>query len=91
MPDENKLQALRDAEFTVRATCETCEHWKPPTTRTRWGYCTWHTYEHGKHSGGPRPTGTPRNGHCPSYRLSPSATEELDGTGYSEFQEAAPC
>lgn len=68
MPDENKLQALRDHGFKIVPTCGTCIHFKPGS-RSGWGHCKAISHTHQKHTGKDKPTGVPTNGYCDSYEL----------------------
>jgi hypothetical protein len=84
MPDENKLQALRDADFKVQPTCSTCVCFKRGY-RAAWGHCSAIGHEHAKHGERPK-TGVPVNGWCPHYELS---FEDLEDhvQSYIEFYE----
>ena len=66
MPDPNKLQALRDANFRVLPTCAYCRFWHGQHS-TGWGSCPQIPYQHGKHTGDERMASTPDNGWCPKY------------------------
>ena len=68
MPDENKLQALREFGFKLVPTCGTCIHFRPGS-RSTWGHCRAITHDHQKHTGEAKLTGVPTNGYCNSYEL----------------------
>ncbi len=66
MPDENKLQALRDSGFSVQPSCMLCEHF---TARPGmlWGNCEVTTCDHLKHSEKGKAASVPSCGSCPSF------------------------
>jgi len=77
MPDENKLQALADAQFQVKKTCFRCDHFLEGAGG--WGACLQITYEHKKHTptAAPRPASVPLDGWCPQHDPTPEALAHL--------------
>jgi len=63
MPDENKLRALKEADFQVRRVCYRCAFFDEGARG--WGTCRKITYEHRKHTGAPRQASVPVDGWCP--------------------------
>jgi hypothetical protein len=81
MPDENKLQALRDAGFNVMSCCMLCKHFTGGS-HSVWGACEATTYDHLKHSEKGKAASVPSVGWCPSFErkeagLSLNAHEEF--------------
>lgn len=73
MPDRSKLEALRDAGFTIADTCLTCAFWLSPGGG--WGRCGKIRYGHEKHTQPAMHAGTPSNGACPQYERSEKAPD----------------
>lgn len=94
MPDEAKHQTLVDGEYVLRQTCETCTYFTQRGSVHRnarsqgrsivWGHCMNHNHDHGKHSGGLRPTGVLRYGWCPSYNQMSSPSDRATYNRYWE-------
>lgn len=49
--DDNKLNKLREIEYTIRKSCGECEH-GAFNGNNSWGTCVIHRYSHKKHDGG---------------------------------------
>jgi hypothetical protein len=79
MPDENKLQALEDAHFQVKRTCNRCAFFDEGGLG--WGTCRKITYEHKKHtkSEKPRQASVPIDGWCPQHETWLEAEALLGG------------
>lgn len=87
MPDQNKLDALARAGFSIKATCGLCVH---ATIRvgSDWGTCSKINYEHGKHTGPSREASTHRAGSCSLFELDPTDKSDLAKSGFDRFLEA---
>ncbi len=86
MPDQNKLDALAKAGFSVKATCGICAH---ATLRvgSDWGTCSKIRYEHGKHAGPSREASIHRAGGCPLFELDSTDSGDLAKSGFDRFVE----
>jgi len=64
--DANKLNVLRDINYTINYTCDNCVSsvFKPESD---WGVCTENSYDHLKH-GNTRFLSVYRYGSCPEYK-----------------------
>jgi hypothetical protein len=70
MPDENKFAKLREIGYTIPLGCEDCSHAQFPP-RGDWGECSFHRYEHKKHTGPDRGISITRFGTCPQLKPDP--------------------
>lgn len=84
MPDQNKLDALAKAGFSIKATCGLCSH---ATIRvgSDWGTCSKIRYEHGKHTGPSRDVSIHRAGGCPLFELDAMDKDDLAKSGFDRF------
>ena len=81
MPDENKLQALRDAGFSVTHCCMLCEHFTGGS-HSVWGACKVITYDHLKHNEKGKAASVPSCGQCPFFKRKESG---FDLSAHEEF------
>ena len=82
--DANKALALHRIDYAVRDTCGRCRHGEFPS-RTPWGTCAAHEYQHQKHSDSRRHLSIHLSGWCRTFE--PPASEDLGA--YEEFLERA--
>lgn len=75
--DKNKLTILVDVEFKLQKVCDLCKNFNPGT-RTGFGTCKAHFYEHLKHVGEKREMSCHVFGSCKNWEFN---TEHVDGLG----------
>lgn len=84
--DKNKLQKLKDINFSIRKCCGNCTSGKF-LSGNDWGTCTWHVYKHEKHTGGQkgsvRELSTNKYGHCLSHVWNGTFIDSLNS--FKEF------
>lgn len=82
--DANKLAKLRAIGYQIRPTCGMCRH---STSRagSHFGTCSFHAYEHRKHTRSPRNLSVHISGYCDSFEAH-GASQELLGP-FTEFLE----
>lgn len=77
--DQNKLEKLREIEYTIQKTCILCCF--STFLSDEWGTCSCHKYEHVKHSGSVRLLSINKAGGCENFTL-----KRIHGLGkYDEF------
>jgi len=60
--DANKLKVLREINYAIHPSCETCKN--SDLSKDGWGYCNVHTYQHRKHSEDTSRLSIHRSGSC---------------------------
>lgn len=63
--DENKRQKLRDIHYKISECCGLCDFGAFPSND--WGTCTFHTYDHQKHSDQVRLLSIHKFGSCKEF------------------------
>lgn len=86
MPDPNKLEALKNADYKIVPTCGTCVHMQSQRN-SKWGTCEEITYSHGKHTGEPRNASVHASGCCFRYVANLSDQADLIKSGFDQFRE----
>ncbi len=81
--DANKLKVLREIDYTIPKTCETCVH--SDLAADGWGYCGEHTYEHEKHSEDSSFLSVHRTGSCNKHELDENKVAVLGLHAFKEF------
>lgn len=64
--DNNKLQKLKEIDYSIKPSCGTCNHFQQHED-AHFGECDEHNYTHLKHSGGKRKLSVVMYGSCPNY------------------------
>jgi hypothetical protein len=84
VPDPNKLQALADAGFKIRACCAICVHanFKPGSD---WGACNLIPYKHLKHTAEQKSVSIHKSGYCDGYEADPTKLADLARSGFDRF------
>jgi len=81
--DANKLKVLREINYTIPKTCETCVH--SDLSDDGWGYCGAHEYKHLKHSELTSFLSIHRGGSCKQYAFSENKVAVLGLHAFKEF------
>jgi len=81
--DANKLTVLRDLNYTIKPSCETCAH--SDLSKDGWGYCNVHTYQHLKHSEEVSRLSIHRSGSCARWELDENKLAMLGLHAFREF------
>lgn len=79
--DENKLEKLRQLNYTIYRCCGICKH--AEFAESDWSICLVHEYNHLKHSENVRHLSVNRYGHCNDFNIGPVAVMSLNK--WSEF------
>jgi hypothetical protein len=79
--DANKRSKLIEIDYKIRA-CGTCVYARIEP-KVDWGTCTFHRYEHEKHTGPSRELSINRHGLCRDYEV--NSTESRFLGGFTEF------
>lgn len=82
--DANKLQVLQDIGYVVRDSCGSCINFDPGVA-SGWGVCTFHSYDHIKHTGVARQLSVNEAGWCPWFERDREDTALLGA--YQQFME----
>ena len=94
MPDENKLQKLRDIGYAIPGLCGYCKHgnFAGPKALDGWGVCDLHRYNHGKHTNpeGGRKVSIHATGNCPQFKFNANRVQMTGLGAYEEFFNARP-
>ncbi len=85
--DANKLIVLKEIGYVVKLTCGTCKHADIPKGQD-FGGCGLYTYEHLKHTQGPKPLSINRSGYCSSYE--PTSLRDVTLHGFTQLVENKP-
>lgn len=88
MPDENKLAALADAGFSIRASCALCIYFNAGVIPD-WGTCSRTFYVHKKHSGPARECSVPSIGWCKRFEKDEERLTMLGGAHIQFYDEAS--
>ena len=81
--DANKLKILREINYSIPKTCETCAH--SDLSADGWGYCGAHEYHHIKHSEEVSFLSIHRTGSCGQYELDENKVAILGLHAFKEF------
>lgn len=65
--DANKLQKLKDLDYSVRRACGNCKYYNLAAGSSRFSTCQLHTYDHLKHTDTTRQLSVNLYGHCSSH------------------------
>ena len=86
--DDNKLEKLREIDYTIHKCCGLCDHGEFKGTNW-WGTCKLHDYDHKKHEGGGKGSNRELSitifGYCDEYQQGVSAMISI--AHYKEFYE----
>lgn len=88
MPDVNKFEALRAAQYEIPRCCALCHGGDFPSANSPWGDCTRVTYAHVKHTGPARGVSIVRWGVCKHFL--PDAGRRIALGAHLEFFKEQP-
>jgi hypothetical protein len=87
MPDSNKFQALRNANYRIPVNCGLCINGRIGVG-CLWGTCDLHDYDHQKHTGPARGVSIHIFGTCPYAKMDP--VKEKAFAAHQEFLTRQP-